>query len=106
MLFPFDALTTKPIYFELFPSFLTIIWVGTFEIRLKKSGPLEDPLVKVSPKLPTRILFCLKAITLDSQPFDPVSNMVTVTKVVTGHAPKIQNSESNSFAVKLLPGIL
>ena len=89
---PFDDLTTKPISCVFFPSFLRKIWVGMFEIRVKKRGPLVAPLVKLSPKVPIKVLFCLKAITFDSHPLDPVSVIVTDTQVVAGHAPKMQNS--------------
>lgn len=56
-------------------------------------GPLEDPFVKLSSKVPTILLFCLSEIILLFQP-SPKESVIVIVRIVSEllHYPLIFNS--------------
>lgn len=72
------------------------------------TGPLELPVVKEFPNVPTIVLFCLIPITfpLQPSPYESVMVMVKFNKVGSGHPPIGQKVEKMEDELNALPAFL
>ena len=92
----------KPISSVLEPILRTTIWVDKLPWTVIYIL-LEAPEVKLLPKVPTIVLFCLMAKTLLPQPFDPESVIVMIKSRVLGHPESEQKTVKYVVAVNVDP---